>query len=142
MRPRREQKVATHFGYLRRRLRSLAAKLRAGKSSQAPALRGNLHGDEGMALDKLIEGESITVAGSDGCDAGYVMGWTSRKIPAQFRPILWNQAARLELETWTQILKDASRALPDELTLIFWEGLPLAVWIPPGHVTEFNFNPN
>jgi len=39
-------------------------------------------------------------------------------------------------------LKDESRELPNDLTLIFWDGLPLAVWIPAGHLRDFNFNPN
>ncbi len=125
-----------------RALNGLTTKLRKPESSNGSGMDTELRGDEGTAPDKLIDGKNITVTGSSGEEVGYVMGWTSRKIPAEFRPILWSHAGRLELEAWRGILKDESRELPNDLTLIFWDGLPLAVWIPAGHLRDFNFNPN
>ena len=129
-------------GSIKRSLGGVIGKRFKTESARTSAGENSPHGDEGTALDKLIDGESITVADFDGGEAGYVMGWTSRKIPAELRPILWTQTGRLELETWREMLKDKTRAMPDELMLIFWEGLPLAVWIPAGRITSFDFSPN
>lgn len=71
-----------------------------------------------------------------------MVGWTSRQIPARFRVALWEQCERWELEPWRELLKDKSRELPGDVTLIFWQGLPLALWIPACHLTKFDFNPN
>ena len=143
MSSRSEQRSLSNVGwFLVRGLRGFVAKLKSAKPSQRGATGGNTPNDQGTYLDMLIDGKNITVTDPKGEDIGYVMGWTSRSIPAEFRTVLWTQVGRLELEAWTAILRDMNSALPGDLTMIFWEGLPLAVWIPAGHVTEFNFSPN
>jgi hypothetical protein len=39
-------------------------------------------------------------------------------------------------------MSDLGREVPDEVTMIYWEDLPLAVWCPAGHLKEFSFNLN
>ena len=56
--------------------------------------------------------ESITVGGEGPLEIGYMVGWTSRQIPARFRVALWKQRERWELEPWRELLKDKSRELP------------------------------
>jgi len=113
-----------------------------GRSVTRSTTGSEPRGDEGTAIDKLIDGETIGVTDSSGVEVGYVMGWPSSKIPPEFRPFLWTQAARLELEAWRDIIRDERRPVPGDVTLIIWEDLPLAVWIPAGHITQFNFSPN
>jgi hypothetical protein len=118
--------------------RRSSAPASSGKDARAGPQAGHKN-----ALDRLIDGESITVAGSKGEEVGYVIGWTSRKIPVVIRTLLLTKdVPRLELEIWRGIMQDLSREVPDDVTMIFWEGLPLAVWCPAGHLKEFSFNPN
>ncbi|HVC77477.1 MAG TPA: hypothetical protein VND96_13275 [Candidatus Micrarchaeaceae archaeon] len=141
MSPRSQHRsVINVAGFLMGGLRGFVAKLK--KSSRRASTGGDAPNDQGSFLDMLIDGKNITVTDLKDEDIGYVMGWTSRKIPKEFRPVLWTHVGRLELEAWTAILRDKNRALPGDLTMIFWEGLPLAVWIPAGLVTGSNFNPN
>jgi hypothetical protein len=94
-------------------------------------------------LDKLIDGESVTVTGIKGEEFGYLIGYTSRKLPALIRELLLTKdVPRVELEAWRDLIQDLSRDMPEEVTMIFWEDLPLAVWCPAGHRKEFSFNPN
>jgi hypothetical protein len=94
-------------------------------------------------LDKLIDGRSVTVTGIKGEELGYLIGYTSRKLSASIRALLLTQELpRVELEAWRDLIKDFRRDMPEEVTMIFWEDLPLAVWCPAGHLKEFSFNPN
>ena len=94
-------------------------------------------------LDRLIDGDNVTITGFKGEELGYLFGFMSRRIDNVVRMLLLtDQVPRLELEVWNAVLKDKSKELPDEVTMIYWEGLPLAVWCPAGHLKEFSFNLN
>lgn len=58
--------------------------------------------------------------------------WANAKIPAWLRAETEATAARMELEEWRELARGERRPRPDDLLLIFWEGLPLAVWVPAG----------
>ncbi len=91
----------------------------------------------------MIDGENFAVGGPAGEDLGYLVGWTSRKIPVAIRPMLLTlEVPGLELDPWVELLRDRTRDLPQEVTMIFWEGLPLAVWVPSGRLKSSSFNPN
>ena len=133
---------------LRRGLTQVGRAVRGGWTGFAARPAGGVktNGDTATrrtVLDKLIDGESVTVTGAGEQELGYLIGFTDRKMPTLVRQLLLSKVVpQTELEAFRALTSDLSRDLPEEVTMVYWEGLPLAVWCPAGHLKEFSFNPN
>lgn len=99
-------------------------------------------GAKRSALDKLIDGEALAVGGRGGKDAGYLLGWTNPLIPRWVRQDVESAAGAVQLEAWQAWLRDEKRPLAESPLLIFWDDLPLAVWLPAGGYESYLQSPN
>lgn len=134
---------------IRRALTRASRALRLGRTEARAFDRGDDTGTtieppgRRTVLDKLIDGESVTMTGGAQEELGYLIGFTDRKMPNLIRQLLLsNVVPRMELDAFWAQTADSRRDMPEEVTMVYWDGLPLAVWCPAGHLKEFSFNPN